>query len=261
MYTEGRLVEVFWTSLGCFVFRSVSASYKESRNLKGIEVYRFTLQPNTLAAPFDNPDNECFCRDVKVSRYCTVAGALDISSCQGGQKWRQPRELSPTRNFSVLLPFWTYFTLCRPNRKTHIHLAAPLPSWQWCSARECAGPETHWGAPHDLPGCGTCKSHSLQFHSIKIQSARMHMNMHILFCICQPDNRVHLKLRQEDPGEHDVWAIKKSHVSVPLCLRNGLGLALLICHLDDAWIRLATQGEVEQCVCSECKATASRRLA
>lgn len=71
----------------------------------------------------------------------------------------------------------------------------------------------------------------------------MHMNIHILFCICQPDNRVHLRLCQEDPGEHDVRAIKKNHVSIPLCLRNGLGLALRICHLDDAWIRLATQGE------------------
>lgn len=89
----------------------------------------------------------------------------------------------------------------------------------------------------------------------------MHMNIHVLFCICQPDNRVHLRLRQEDPGEHDVRAIKKNHVSIPPCLRNGLGLALLSCHLDDAWIRLATQGEVEQCVCSECKATARRRLA
>lgn len=59
------------------------------------------------------------------------------------------------------------------------------------------------------------------------------MNIHILFCICQPDNRVHLRLCQEDPGEHDVRAIKNHHVSILLCLRNGLGLALLTCHLND----------------------------
>lgn len=90
MYTKCRLVEDFSTNLGCFVSRSVSASYQQSVDLKGIEVYRFTLQPSTLAAPSDNPDNNCYCRDVKVSKYCTVAGALDVSSCQGGQKRRQP---------------------------------------------------------------------------------------------------------------------------------------------------------------------------
>ncbi|TNM91623.1 hypothetical protein fugu_020003 [Takifugu bimaculatus] len=67
------------------ICRSVSASFQQSMDLKGIEVYRFTLQPNTLAAPTDNPDNHCFCRDQKVTKNCSLAGALDISSCQNGK--------------------------------------------------------------------------------------------------------------------------------------------------------------------------------
>ncbi|XP_036977126.1 platelet glycoprotein 4 [Acanthopagrus latus] len=64
------------------ICRSVSASYEESLDLKGIKVYRYTLQPNTLAAPNVNPDNRCYCRDTKVTKNCTMAGVLDISSCQ-----------------------------------------------------------------------------------------------------------------------------------------------------------------------------------
>lgn len=64
------------------ICRSVSASFKESMDLKGIEVFRFTLQPNTLASPMVNPANQCFCRDPVVTKNCTMAGVLDISSCQ-----------------------------------------------------------------------------------------------------------------------------------------------------------------------------------
>lgn len=67
------------------ICRSVFASYKESHDLKGIEVYRYTLLPSTLAAPNDNPDNQCFCRDPKTTKNCTVAGVLEISSCQDGK--------------------------------------------------------------------------------------------------------------------------------------------------------------------------------
>lgn len=73
--------------------RSVSASFQQSMDLKGIEVYRFTLQPNTLAAPTDNPDNHCFCRDQKVTKNCSLAGALDISSCQSGTQPQSSRLL------------------------------------------------------------------------------------------------------------------------------------------------------------------------
>lgn len=68
-----------------FVFRSVSASYEATMNLKGIEVYRYSLLPTTLASPVDNPDNKCFCRNYETTKNCTLAGALDISSCSDGQ--------------------------------------------------------------------------------------------------------------------------------------------------------------------------------
>ncbi|XP_068611225.1 platelet glycoprotein 4 [Brachionichthys hirsutus] len=64
------------------ICRSVSASYSESLDLKGIEVYRFSLQRNTLASPKVNPDNQCFCRDPVITKNCTIAGVLDIASCQ-----------------------------------------------------------------------------------------------------------------------------------------------------------------------------------
>uniref|UniRef100_A0A4W5RZK7 Platelet glycoprotein 4 n=1 Tax=Hucho hucho TaxID=62062 RepID=A0A4W5RZK7_9TELE len=65
------------------VFRSVSAEYERSLNLKGIEVYRFKLPPLTLASPAINPDNQCFCTDSVVTKNCTLAGVLDISSSSG----------------------------------------------------------------------------------------------------------------------------------------------------------------------------------
>ncbi|CAK6950076.1 platelet glycoprotein 4 [Scomber scombrus] len=67
------------------ICRSVSASYQETMDLKGIDVYRYTLLPSTLASPDKNPDNMCFCRDIVITKNCTVAGVLDISSCQSGR--------------------------------------------------------------------------------------------------------------------------------------------------------------------------------
>ncbi|XP_035536044.1 platelet glycoprotein 4 [Morone saxatilis] len=67
------------------ICRSVSASFVESKDLKGIEVYRYALQPNTLASPTVNPDNQCFCRNMDVTKNCTLAGVLDIGSCQDGR--------------------------------------------------------------------------------------------------------------------------------------------------------------------------------
>ncbi|XP_049892723.1 platelet glycoprotein 4 [Epinephelus moara] len=67
------------------ICRSVSAGFEARLDLKGIEVYRYTLQPNTLASPTVNPDNRCFCRDPKTTKDCTLAGVLDISSCQDGK--------------------------------------------------------------------------------------------------------------------------------------------------------------------------------
>uniref|UniRef100_A0A3B5AAG5 Platelet glycoprotein 4 n=1 Tax=Stegastes partitus TaxID=144197 RepID=A0A3B5AAG5_9TELE len=67
------------------IIMSVSASYEETVNLKGIDVYRYSLLPSTLASPVDNPDNHCFCRSQEVTKNCTVAGVLDLGSCQDGQ--------------------------------------------------------------------------------------------------------------------------------------------------------------------------------
>nr|XP_046234421.1 platelet glycoprotein 4 [Scatophagus argus] len=67
------------------ICRSVSAGFEESLDLKGIEVYRYTLQPNILAAPSVNPDNQCYCTDPVVTKNCTMAGVLDISTCTGNK--------------------------------------------------------------------------------------------------------------------------------------------------------------------------------
>ncbi|XP_035258234.1 platelet glycoprotein 4 [Anguilla anguilla] len=71
----------FFTSDIC---RSVAADFQRSVVLKGIELYRYTLSPRTLASPAINPDNHCYCGDPEVTRNCTLAGVLDISSCTGG---------------------------------------------------------------------------------------------------------------------------------------------------------------------------------
>lgn len=72
----------------------MSASFQHSRELKGIQVSRYVLLPETLAAPTQNPDNHCFCRDRRVTKNCSLAGALDISSCQGGERaWLPSRRL------------------------------------------------------------------------------------------------------------------------------------------------------------------------
>lgn len=75
-----KKVPFFWPVV--FVSRSVSAGYQLTTELQGIPVYRFTLQPDTLAAPVDNPDNQCYCTDEKVTKNCTVAGALDVGACK-----------------------------------------------------------------------------------------------------------------------------------------------------------------------------------
>uniref|UniRef100_A0A6Q2Y4I3 Platelet glycoprotein 4 n=1 Tax=Esox lucius TaxID=8010 RepID=A0A6Q2Y4I3_ESOLU len=71
------------TALFFNILRSVSAVYEDSLDLKGIEVYRFKLPPLTLASPLENPDNMCYCTDPVVTRNCTMAGVLDISSFRG----------------------------------------------------------------------------------------------------------------------------------------------------------------------------------
>ncbi|KAG7497611.1 platelet glycoprotein 4 [Solea senegalensis] len=67
------------------ICRSVSATFERTVNVKGIDMFHFTLNPSTLASPTVNPDNRCFCPDPKVSKNCTLAGVLDISACQDGK--------------------------------------------------------------------------------------------------------------------------------------------------------------------------------
>lgn len=66
------------------ICRSVSAEYSGTHDLKGIDVYRYVLPKATLASPTVNPDNMCYCLEEVVTRNCTLAGVLDVSSCRGG---------------------------------------------------------------------------------------------------------------------------------------------------------------------------------
>lgn len=103
------------------LFRSVFANYQETKILKGIEVYRFTLQTSTLASPTVNPHNQCFCRDPKVTKNCTMAGVLDISSCQEGTFVRF------TLVLSTAVPFKTHIHnyLCRIQTGKPIYISLP----------------------------------------------------------------------------------------------------------------------------------------
>ncbi|XP_056311529.1 platelet glycoprotein 4 [Danio aesculapii] len=65
------------------ICRSISAEYEATVNLKGIDVYRYLLPVHALASPVSNPDNMCYCTDQELTRNCTLAGLLDITSCKG----------------------------------------------------------------------------------------------------------------------------------------------------------------------------------
>lgn len=67
----------------CLSTRSISAVYESTVDLKGIDVYRYTLPSEALEAPAINPDNHCYCTDTVISKNCTVAGLLDVTSCRG----------------------------------------------------------------------------------------------------------------------------------------------------------------------------------
>ncbi|MBN3320757.1 CD36 protein, partial [Atractosteus spatula] len=66
------------------ICRSVYAEFESSQNLKGITVYRYTLPPETFAAPAVNLDNRCYCTDRVATNNCTLGGILDISRCKDG---------------------------------------------------------------------------------------------------------------------------------------------------------------------------------
>uniref|UniRef100_A0A672RAY3 Platelet glycoprotein 4 n=1 Tax=Sinocyclocheilus grahami TaxID=75366 RepID=A0A672RAY3_SINGR len=65
------------------ICRSISAEYKGTVDLKGIDVYRYMLPPEALASPVENPDNQCYCTNPVLTRNCTTAGLLDLTACKG----------------------------------------------------------------------------------------------------------------------------------------------------------------------------------
>ncbi|XP_043943197.1 platelet glycoprotein 4 [Protopterus annectens] len=67
------------------ICRSIYAEYEEQNYLKGIPVYRFVIPPKAFASPSVNPENICFCTELVVSKNCTMAGLLSVSSCKEGK--------------------------------------------------------------------------------------------------------------------------------------------------------------------------------
>lgn len=65
--------------------RSIYGEYDSDQVVKGIPLYRFVVPPGAFASPLVNPDNICFCLEPVVSKNCTVAGAMDISTCKQGE--------------------------------------------------------------------------------------------------------------------------------------------------------------------------------
>lgn len=81
-FVEKTRVLQFFSSDIC---RSIYAVFTAEHDLKGISVYRFGLPPKAFASPVENPDNHCFCLDIKTTNNCTYSGLLDISKCKQGK--------------------------------------------------------------------------------------------------------------------------------------------------------------------------------
>ncbi|XP_019399184.1 PREDICTED: platelet glycoprotein 4 isoform X2 [Crocodylus porosus] len=67
------------------ICRSIYGIFTSDQVVKGIPLFRFSVPSAAFASPLINPDNMCFCTDPVVSKNCTSAGALDISSCKAGR--------------------------------------------------------------------------------------------------------------------------------------------------------------------------------
>ncbi|XP_060100645.1 platelet glycoprotein 4 [Heteronotia binoei] len=67
------------------ICRSIYGEFDSDQVVKGIPLYRFIVPPGAFASPLINPDNICFCLDKVISKNCTIAGALDISTCKQGK--------------------------------------------------------------------------------------------------------------------------------------------------------------------------------
>lgn len=67
------------------ICRSIYGKFDSHQVVKDIALYRFVVPPAAFASPTVSPDNICFCTDEVISKNCTSAGALDISSCKEGK--------------------------------------------------------------------------------------------------------------------------------------------------------------------------------
>nr|XP_028602948.1 platelet glycoprotein 4 isoform X2 [Podarcis muralis] len=67
------------------ICRSIYSNFDSEQTVKDIPLYRFIVPPGAFASPLVNPDNICFCTEKEISQNCTLAGALDISSCKQGK--------------------------------------------------------------------------------------------------------------------------------------------------------------------------------
>ncbi|XP_077194148.1 platelet glycoprotein 4 isoform X2 [Paroedura picta] len=67
------------------ICRSIYAEFDSDQVVKGIPLYRFIVPPGAFASPLVNPDNICFCLEKTISKNCTLAGAMDISTCKEGK--------------------------------------------------------------------------------------------------------------------------------------------------------------------------------
>ncbi|NXQ97319.1 CD36 protein, partial [Sagittarius serpentarius] len=67
------------------ICRSIYGVFQGKQDVKGISLYRFTVPREAFASPAEVKDNYCFCTDEVISKNCTLAGVLDISSCKAGR--------------------------------------------------------------------------------------------------------------------------------------------------------------------------------
>ncbi|KAF7246653.1 Platelet glycoprotein 4 [Varanus komodoensis] len=67
------------------VEQSIYGLFDSEQVVKDITLYRFIVPPAAFASPREVPENICFCTEREISRDCTSAGALDISSCKAGK--------------------------------------------------------------------------------------------------------------------------------------------------------------------------------
>ncbi|XP_044279082.1 platelet glycoprotein 4 isoform X2 [Varanus komodoensis] len=67
------------------ICRSIYGLFDSEQVVKDITLYRFIVPPAAFASPREVPENICFCTEREISRDCTSAGALDISSCKAGK--------------------------------------------------------------------------------------------------------------------------------------------------------------------------------